>query len=170
MKEFDKETIKYFFLKDENAVKKVYMGTYRLLFHIAFSFVNVKEDAEDIVSETYKRAFQGKIEDIKKPKFFIPYLCSICRNYALDFLKRRSNEVFITKDVEAVSYDAYKSDLLDKVRQILTKEQYDVFIYRGYFELPFKEISSLINKEESACRRIYYDARQILKSHKELWR
>lgn len=161
-------TIKYFFLKDEQAVKEVYNNTYRLLFHIAYSLLGRKEDAEDSVMETYLKALKYEGNKIKKPSKFISFLCSICRNTSLDLIKKKEKEILIGNEETFVTNE-YHSYIIKEIEKILNKDQYDVFMYRVYFGLSYKEISSLVNKKEGRCRSIFIEAKKAIKEHKEIF-
>lgn len=41
--------------KDEEAFQKIYNAYVKLIYHIAYSYTYNKEDAEDIVSEVFRR-------------------------------------------------------------------------------------------------------------------
>lgn len=85
---FSKALIKGFFNKEEASVRVIYNETYRLLFHIAFSYLHQKEDTEDIVSETYKRMFEANKSLLDKNNF-TSYMATICKNLSIDFLNKR---------------------------------------------------------------------------------
>ena len=169
MEKFSKSTIKYFFLKDEEAVRVIYMKTYRLLFHIAFSYLQNVEDSEDVVSLTYQKVLNYDDVKIKSSEEFIGLISKICKNSALDFLKRNKHVSDLELDENMVSSEEHYSTILDDLQKILTKDQYDVFIYKAYYELSYKEISSLINKSETRCRGIFLEAKKIIKEHKEMF-
>ena len=169
MEKFSKSTIQYFFLKDEEAVREIYIKTYRLLFHIAFSYLQNLEDSEDIVSLTYQKMLNYDESRIKDSDEFIRLICKICKNSALDFLKRNKYNSNLELDENMVPSEEHYSLILDDFQKILTKDQYDVFIYKAYYELSYKEISSLINKTETRCRGIFLEAKKIIKDHKEMF-
>lgn len=165
---FSKALIKGFFNKEEASVRVIYNETYRLLFHIAFSYLHQKEDAEDIVSETYKRMFEANKSLLDKNNF-TSYMATICKNLSIDFLnKRKLISKEFDEDFGGIS-DVYSSNLLNLVNEILSKDEFNVFIYRAYYELSFKEIASIVGKNESSCRGIYFAAKKKLKSKKELF-
>ena len=165
---FSKALIKGFFNKEEASVRVIYNETYRLLFHIAFSYLRQKEDSEDVVSETYKRMFEANKSLLDKNNF-TSYMTMICKNLSIDFLnKRKLNSKEFDENIGGTS-DVYSSNLLNLVNEILSKDEFNVFIYRAYYELSFKEIASIVDKNESRCRGIYFEAKKKLKSKKELF-
>lgn len=169
MDKFSKTDIRYFFLKDENIVKKVYNETYRLLFHIAFSILSNKEDAEDMVSETYYKVLSYDFNKLKNSQKFVSFLTITCKNLCLDLLKKKQKEANLEiNDNMLMSHDE-ETSLIGEIKKVLSKQEYDVFIYHAYFGLSYKEISPLINKNETRCRVIFSNARKILRQNKELF-
>ena len=168
MKYFSNTTIKYFFLKDECAVKDVYEKTYRLLYHISYSYTLNNLDAEDVVSITYHKALFSSPKNIKQPNDLINYLCTICKNTAIDLLKKRNKEVDLDLDLNMIKSESSDTSLYKDIASILTKEQYDVVMYKDYFDLSYDEISKLMNKSNQRCRSLHSEALKILRQNKEL--
>ena len=169
MKYFSKTTIKYFFLKDEFAVKEVYEKTYRLLYHIAYSYTLNTLDAEDIVSITYHKALFSKPKNSKKHNNLINYLCAICKNAALDLLNKQNKEVVLELNENMISTEEVNQCLYKDIVRVLTKEQYDVIIYREYFDLEYDDIAKLMNKSNQRCRSLHSEALKILRQNKEMF-
>lgn len=160
--------IKGFFNKEEGPVRIIYNSTYRLLFHIAFSYLHQKEDTEDIVSETYKRMFETNCT-LVNPNNFTSYMAMVCKNLSLDFLKRKKTIDQEYDETLDGKNDYYQSDLLNKLKEVISEEEFNVFIYHAYYDLSFKEISKLLDKTESRCRGIYFEAKKKIKNKKELF-
>ncbi len=170
MTKLPNNVVKYFFLKDETAVKDVYNATYRLLFHIANSILTNKEDSEDVVSKTYQDMLR-KEEPFKGTyREFVNYLCECVRNNALTEVKKINRMANVTIDDNMASTnDKYISPMLEAIRQLINKEQYDVFFYHAYYDLSFKDIAMIINKTPARCRGIYFETKKILSLHKEVF-
>lgn len=169
MLDLNKSLISHFKKHDENAINYVYKDTYQLLYHVSFSILNNREDAEDTVNESYIKILNCTDGIPKDPKAFVSYICTICKNLSFDLLRKRKNESFeeIT-DEKVATKDSYISPLLEEIRALLSKEQFDIFIYHGYYKLPFDSIGKIVEKSPQRCRGIYSEARKILLDHKEV--
>lgn len=165
---FSKALIKGFFKKEEKSVRVIYNETYRLLFHIAFNLLHHKEDSEDVVSETFKKMFETN-ETLIDTSNFISYMAMICKNLSLDIIKRRKFASTEFDDNHGGTNDIYSSELLNLVTKTLTEDEFNVFMYRAYYELSFKEIASIVDKNESRCRGIYFEAKKKLNKKKDLF-
>lgn len=155
---------------NHEAAKVVYETIFRLIYHIAFSFLNNEQDAEDIVHETFMKLYDKDINVPHNHKAFISFACKTAQNLSLDLVRRKkfiSDKEITDNDVSSNDKDV--SNMLENIKKILTNEEYNVFIYKGYFELSYKDISPLVDKSPSRCRVIYHDARIKLQQNKEMF-
>lgn len=167
----NKSLISHFLEKEEAAAKYVYKELYRFLFHIGYSYLNNKEDAEDIVNETFVKLLENTGPVPSYPTYFVSYVAKIAKNLSIDLIRKRENESSLELDDNSISsHDSYVSPMLDSIRKILSKEQYDVFMYHAYYGLRFGEIASIVDRSASRCRGIYLEAKELLKQNKEVLR
>jgi RNA polymerase sigma-70 factor (ECF subfamily) len=61
----------------------------RLVYAQAYSHVRKREEAEDVVQETFMKAFQAR-DQIREPEKFPQWLLSIARNKAIDSMRKRA--------------------------------------------------------------------------------
>lgn len=93
----------------------------------------------------------------------------ICKNLSLDIIKRRKFTSTEFDDNHGGTNDIYSSELLNLVTKTLTEDEFNVFMYRAYYELSFKEIASIVDKNESRCRGIYFEVKKKLNKKKDLF-
>jgi RNA polymerase sigma-70 factor, ECF subfamily len=145
-----------------------------LLFSIGYRMLGSVVEAEDIVQETFLRAYQISEENIKIKK---AYLCKMMTNLCLDVLKSARysrehyvgpwnpeplllerlqafdpSEMLIQKEGLSVAYLRMMEHLAPDERAIL--------LLREVFDFPYSEIANIIEKKEENCRKIFSRAKQ----------
>jgi len=140
------------------------------LFAIAYRMVGSAMDAEDIVQDAWLR-YQKLTTPLDNPSAF---LRKIVTNLSLDYLKsaKVQREQYIGEWLpEPIATDtASPADALTKadnisvaflvVLETLSPLERAVFILREAFDYDYKEISDILDKSESACRKIYSRAKK----------
>lgn len=154
----DSQAIRGFFQKNERCVEGVYYATSRLLKYVAFSILRNEGRAQEIVMETYLKAWNSPYP---KDVSFVSWLCSIAKNLALDDLRKSPSCEELTED--RGSNSSY-STLWEELENLLSPLEFNVLIERAYFELSFKEIASLNQLSSSSARGIYKRAREKSKA------
>lgn len=128
-------------------------------------------DAEDIVQETFLKAYQidGKQIDDKKA-----YLCKMVTNRCLDELKsaRHKRETYIgpwnpvpllldgTNPSEIVLEKEGLSIAFLRMMEHLAPDERAVLLLREVFDFPYSEIANIIEKKDENCRKILSRAKQ----------
>lgn len=129
------------------------------MFVVANRFVKNADDAEDVLQESFIKAFQ-KIHQYKGEVTFGAWLKRIVVNKSIDFLKSKKDKVSIDEqDMQVVAEDDNWSVSavisIDEVRlaidQLQEKYKYVVlmFLVEGY---DHQEIAEVLNISSSACR------------------
>jgi RNA polymerase sigma-70 factor, ECF subfamily len=80
---------------DQDEFLRATMGAMDLVFNLSRRLTDSRQDAEDLVQETFLRAFQAWM-DLRRPKRVEPWLATICLNLARSrfrTLARRPSEV-----------------------------------------------------------------------------
>lgn len=136
-------------LSEEQAYA-IYQKYFRLLKHIAFKILHNMDEAENIAHDTFLKVLNS---DIKYPSdSFISYISTICKNASIDRKRYLDKQIDTPLNEEIVSQDASPKDvaeshlLLEHLKLILTEDEYDILIYRIYYQLSFKNISKLTSK------------------------
>jgi len=129
------------------------------MFVVANRFVKNADDAEDVLQESFIKAFQ-KIHQYKGDVTFGAWLKRIVVNKSIDFLKSKKDKVSIDEqDMQVVAEDdnwnVSAVISIDEVRlaidQLQEKYKYVVlmFLVEGY---DHQEIAEVLNISSSACR------------------
>jgi RNA polymerase sigma-70 factor (ECF subfamily) len=145
-----------------------------LLFSIAYRMTGSAMDSEDIVQEVYIRCQAVDQEKIEYPK---AYLTTAVTRLALNHLTsaRVQRETYlgpwlpepIAGSNMAISpdparlfsdYDSISLAFLILLEN-LTPAERAVFILREVFEFPYTEIAAILDKSETACRKLFSRAR-----------
>jgi RNA polymerase sigma-70 factor, ECF subfamily len=145
-----------------------------LLFSLGYRMLGSVAEAEDMVQETFLKAYQINEEEIEHKK---AYLCKIMTNRCLDVLKSARNrreqyvgpwnpepllleksleldpsEILLQKEGLSMAYL--------RMMEHLTPDERAVLLLREVLDFPYFEIASMIEKTEPNCRKIYSRAKQ----------
>lgn len=154
--------------------EQIYNEYFRLLYFVAFSYINNEQIVEDLVQKSFIDFFNqcldsGKIKDIIDVK---SYLCSVVQHESLKEKKR----LFLNNsqvDVDSIENNEddlrYETDL----RYLLTKlnkEELNILINHVFLDRTFKEISKdeniPLNTIKSKYRRAIMKLKEVLKNEK----
>ncbi|WP_349774076.1 RNA polymerase sigma-70 factor [Lederbergia lenta] len=145
-----------------------------LLFSIGYRMLGTISEAEDIVQETFLRAYQMKEQKIDNKK---AYLCKMVTNRCLDVLKsaRYKREQYIgpwnpeplliekTDDSDPSEIVLQKEGLsiaFLRMMEHLAPDERAVLLLREVFDFPYSEIANIMEKKEENCRKIFSRAKQ----------
>lgn len=145
-----------------------------LLFSIGYRMLGSVVDAEDIVQETFLRAYQSNEENVKIKK---AYICKITTNLCLDVLKsaRYRREQYVGEwNPEPLLLEKLQSfdpseTLIEKeglsiaylrMMEHLGADERVILILREAFDFPYSEIANIMDKKEENCRKIFSRAKQ----------
>lgn len=84
---------------DQEAINELYYATYPKLRAVAVSILKNEYDADDIVQDSYIKAFSS-LHQLDNAKNFEPWLCRILSNKCKDYLKKNKPILFSTKNNE----------------------------------------------------------------------
>jgi RNA polymerase sigma-70 factor (ECF subfamily) len=142
----------------------------RLLFSIAYRMTGSVMDAEDIVQDAYMRYQSVDRETIENPK---AYLTTIATRLALNYLTSASvqretylgpwlPEPVLGTDQPVLARPADAGSDFDTISiafmvllENLTPAERAVFILREVFDYPYDEIAEILDKSETACRKLF---------------
>ena len=145
-----------------------------LLHTIAYNLVRCKEDAEDIVQETFARWLsidQKKIENTKA--YLIKAVTNNCLNH-LNSLKKKKEEYLDSIHISEL-LDKFKETNLSKLdldinlsaafKVLHTKLQpleRAVYLLKEAFDFDYEEIQLTLNKKKEHCRQLFCRAQKKL--------
>ena len=146
----------------------------RFVFGIAYSVIRNPEDAEDVVQETFFRAFRagnlGKVEHIR------PWLGRIAWRLALNRSRNRSrNQGKIQADelvhtlpaeepcVEELLIRRERAILLERVLMSIPRDLRETFVLLTVEEMTSRSASEILGIPESSVRNRLFRARKLIK-------
>lgn len=148
----------------------------RKVFALAYSFFRNKEDALDIVQETFLRVYQ-KINMFKKGKNFQNWLLQITKNLCIDFYRKRQskehnlNERMDISELNVRDPQASETQKNSDINRILSvcinrlsEKQRMVFVLRQYNHLEYSEIAQILNVAIGTVKSLHFKATRNLRT------
>jgi len=148
----------------------------RKVFALAYSFFRNKEDALDIVQETFLRVYQ-KIEQFKKGRNFQNWLLQITKNLCIDFYRKRQNKDHYLNEGMDISElnvrdpQAEETHNASDINRILSncikrlsEKQRMVFVMKQYNQLEYSEIAQILNVATGTVKSLHFKATQNLRT------
>jgi len=159
--------------RDENSLQELFRHFYRRTYAAVMAIVRNHQTAEDLTQEAFVRAF-NRLDKLREPHRFGPWLGSIATNLARDHLKKEKRFVW-TSDIEQGNPSAQasveeqllereKADTLRESLKSLSPEHYQVVILYYYYESTIEEISSMCAVSEGTVKSRLHRARKKLRS------
>lgn len=153
----------YWLLMEEDKLVIEFTSIYDDFFDDVYRYVYVKVgnkwDAEDIVSETFRKAFEKLplLKDDTNPK---AWLMTIARNTVIDYYRKKKNLLigdemdfyFNPLPFEDPFDESSEVECLKKSLHHLSKEDLEVINLRYFAELKFKDIAMVLKKTEDSLR------------------
>jgi len=160
---------------DREAFKDLVRSSQQRVFQLAFAFFGNREDAMDIVQETFLRLHQ-KIGSYKEGFSLQGWVMQIAKNLCVDYFRkhyRRRREVeagVSLDDLQVASEESASArkasdlkDLLSRSIHLLADKQRTIFIMRHFNELQVEEIARMLNISPGTVKSLHFKAVQNLK-------
>lgn len=144
------------------------------VFLLAFSFFRNREDALDIVQETFLRFYQ-KVHMFQKGKNFQNWLLQIAKNLCIDrYRKHHSKQSQFESEgnIENMSHPRESDNEFKSIdlRQIfsrslkkLTEKQRIIFVMKQYNQLKYTEIAQILDISVGTVKSLHFKAVQNLR-------
>lgn len=125
----------------------------------------VHEDADDVLQNTFIKVIRG-IDRFEGGSKLYTWLYRIATNECLTFLKRRksrsgvSDGIGIAERLEADEYwDGDEAEvLLQQALDTVPEKQKAVFMLRYYEDMPYRQMSEVLDTSEGALKASYHHA------------
>ncbi|MDH7511949.1 MAG: RNA polymerase sigma factor [Clostridiales bacterium] len=160
---------------DRDAFKTVVRLYQQKVFQMAYSFLRNREDALDIVQETFMRLYQ-KFDTVDTEGNFQVWLLQIAKNLSIDYYRKhysRRREMEVEKSVDeldpasgAAASPGLNSDLRQAFSRCLDKlgeRQRLVFVMKHYNGLHYKEIAEILDISIGTVKSLHFKAVQNMK-------
>ena len=164
---------------DKEALRTLFEENKRKIFALAFQYTKNAEDAEDILQETFIRAYRFLNKfDFQNGVSFSPWLYRIGINCSIDYLRRhrkdkeKSPEFGSLENVSSDDADSnpenirHRKEIREKIDLVLNKlsgRQRMIFILRHYQQLSTKEIADYMNASEGSVKTQLFRAISTVK-------
>jgi RNA polymerase sigma-70 factor (ECF subfamily) len=174
MAETDQQALERALAGDRDGFRVLVERYSRPLFRLAFRMTDSETDADEVVQETFLRAWRG-LERYDGRASFSTWIYRIAANCALDQLRgrRRRGEVLAMDDRLPLESGAPSPDRLVFDRQIkesldlalagLTVQERTAFVLRHHEDLSIDEISALLGLSREAAKHSVFRAVQKLR-------
>jgi RNA polymerase sigma-70 factor (ECF subfamily) len=165
---------------DESALPILIKNNLNLVYNFVRRMVKTEHDAEDIAQETFVKVWK-KSGTYKRGARFTPWLFSIARNTALDFLKKKKDFVFSQFEnddghnfLEAGLHDPMplpdevfsRAGLAEQVETALSQialEQKEVIFLRHTSNMTFEEIGDVVGRPLNTVKSQYRRGLEVLR-------
>jgi len=160
MNDLSLQEIQAFLNGDEEAAAKVYYAYRNLMYFIIASYVDNKDDCDDLLSESFLRVLEAR-ESLTSGHGLKSYCASIARNLALSFLRKR-NPTESFDEAYAPSEDSV-SEIYEQLEPLLSKKEIMVLYYKAVFGYRWEEIVELTGIPSSTARLLYKQAKEKIR-------
>ena len=155
------KTAKLFLEGDEEATAIVYKNYRSLLYFIIATYLNQKEDCDDVYQNVFVKIL-SKRNEVKDPSSLHSYLCAMAKNEAIDYAKKRSREQS-SEILEDICASNEESQLDYFLPYDLTKEEKKIIGYRLTFGLSWQKVSELVGIPPATVKFRYVQAIKKIK-------
>ena len=139
---------------DDAAFTELYYASYRQIYGFLLALTKNKEDAEDLLQNTYIRIRNGS-HLYRKQGTPMTWMCAVAKNQFLDFVRKKSKGVSVDFD-EVEKYvseglgtgvkqhkDVENEMVLEKAFEILNKQERTIVVLHMIDGLKHREISKI---------------------------
>ncbi len=168
----DREIYRAAILGDRDAFELIIRGSSRQLFAIAYGVLQNREEAEDVVQDTFIKAWKARWR-VREPEKFPAWLATIARHRARDLARRRltvplSEELNETPDPASENVDdaLHGAEVHGHIHAALAAlpETHRVALSLRYFEaLDYETIERTLGLTNGALRGILGRALQTMR-------
>lgn len=159
MSDIEKQLILRLKTNDSKAFDELFLNYYGKVFNMALRFLNTKEDAEEIVQNTFIAVWENRNE-IDENRSFPAYLMGIARNIVFNVVKRklyksrfvdhylRTANTLDYSTEETILFQELKSAIENAWEELPPKRK-TIFYLSRKEGLSYKEIAERLNITES---------------------
>lgn len=124
------------------------------------------DDADDVTQEVFIRVYKS-LDTLKDASAEKAWIYRIATNECNRFLTQKYQSTELTEDItnslmegEYIDYDEEMQIKFQKALNTLSERQRNVFELRYYEEMPYEQISEVMNSDVSTLKATYYVAKQ----------
>lgn len=149
-------------------IESIIDNYYEALYRYCYKMLRNKEDAEDLVQETFIKV-NKLLVDKKNVELHNNYLYKVAYNQCVNKIKRDKLIKFISFDKSGIENYKHKKDIyfednldeeLRKIMYLLKPEERSLLILRAIDDLSYEEISQVMGKTVISLRKQYERTRK----------
>ncbi len=174
----DKGIIDLYFARDEKAISESMKSYNDRLFRFALRFLSDPRDAEECVNDAYVRAWDTIPPN--RPNNLFAYLAALCRNAALDVIKKNSAQkrsaqlVELTQEMNECIPDRNNiteeqseefSKCINEYLATLPKDKRAVFLGRYWYNESISDIAKRTGFSQSKVKTMLHRMREDLRKY-----
>lgn len=156
---------------------RIYSTHFKSVFLYVMRLSGNEQIAEEVTSETFYKAINSA-DSFRGDSNMRVWLCQIAKNTYFSYLKKKKNELCIDDaelhniaDMNALVdkqiAEQEESHLIRKILHNMPDHYKEVFMWRVFAELSFKEIADLYEKTDNWACVTYHRARKMIQSRLE---
>jgi RNA polymerase sigma-70 factor (ECF subfamily) len=149
----------------------------RKVFQLAYSYFHNKEDALDIVQETFLRFYQ-KAHMFQEGKNFQNWLLQLAKNICIDYYRKhhkKNNELRREDNIEEMMHASNESghhdpssdlkNVFSRCLEKLSDKQRMIFVMKHYNQLQYNEIAQILDIALGTVKSLHFKAVRNLRTH-----
>ena len=188
MRKPDQELVRQALAGNQAAYQELLQRHQKVIFTVVSKLVRNREEARDLVQETFMKAF-GSLATYREEYQFSTWLHRIASNCAIDFIRKKKIEALSldqpiqTKDsqvtLEVPDWSANpEAEWVEKQRSLTIQEAIDslpqgykeVILYRHKEEKSYQEIAVILGIPVGTVKARIFRGRELLKKKLKAWR
>ena len=157
--------------------EQIYRTYFKLIYHYVWQLSGNEHIAEEITSETFYKAINS-IDSFRGDCNMRVWLCQIAKNTYYSYLKKNKkvssfdeldlqNIAAADAPIDAQICEQEDARQLRKIVHDISEPYKEVFMWRVFGELSFKEIGDLYGKTDNWACVTYHRARKMIQSRLE---
>ncbi len=147
---------------DSKAFDMLYSTYFTPLYRYVFIRLKTREDAEDVVQDTFLKAYQALPRYEHTRDSMLPYLFTIARNLLINHTKKKRPDTMAGEDIERHAGDEKTSAMAEgrelreellTAMEVLSDTEREVIELKFFGEQTYAEIAEVLDKREDAIRQ-----------------
>ena len=173
MSNITNKIIKLAINKDEEAFNIIFEEYKHTVFYLTKKYLRNVQDTEECVQDFFIKLWTLIPTYNEKIGNFNCWLLTIAKNFVIDRYRKLAKEkarLLLNDELVNTKEDTTKQNTSnsysDKLKEILTDEEYEILVYRIVHDFKFTHIAKILNTSRETIRRRYNEI--ITKSKKHL--